>query len=107
MKIALYSDLHLECLDVSWQPEPMDVEVILLAGDIAKHTYGMEWAARTFFEWPSKPQVFYVAGNHEYCDSHLGLLDQLRQPKWQSKGVQLLERDEVILPSLRHAMEWV
>lgn len=83
MKIALYSDLHLECFEASWQPEPMDVEVILLAGDIAKHTYGMEWAARTFSEWPSKPQVFYVAGNHEYYDAHLGLLDDWRQ-RWEA-----------------------
>ncbi len=99
MKIALYSDLHLECFEASWQPEPLDVDVVLLAGDIAKHTYGMAWAARTFSDWLSKPKVFYVAGNHEYYDANLGILDQLRQPKW--KGVRLLERDVIELPSLR------
>lgn len=35
MKIALYSDLNLECLAEPWQPPILDADIVILAGDIA------------------------------------------------------------------------
>ncbi|BBN89715.1 metallophosphoesterase [Azospira sp. I09] len=101
MKIALYSDLHLECLAASWQPAPLDVDVVLLAGDIAPHTHGMRWAATTFADWPKAPAVFYVAGNHEFYDASFGLYAELQKPVWAEQGVTCLERRTVELDGVR------
>lgn len=60
MKIAYYTDLHLEFRQ--WQPsEPLDADVIVLGGDIDIGVRGIEWAKKHFFQ-----PVIYVAGNHEY-----------------------------------------
>lgn len=101
MKIALYSDLHLECCPEPWQPPLLDADVVILAGDIASHTHGLKWATNAFAHWPKAPEVFYLAGNHEYYDAHLGLLTELRKPTWEHAGVRLLEKDTAKLPGLR------
>ena len=46
MKIALYSDLHLEL--GLWGAPALDVDVVILAGDVASHTHGLAWAADAF-----------------------------------------------------------
>jgi hypothetical protein len=49
MKIALYSDLHLEFMrDAPWQPPALDADVVILAGDIDRHTRGIEWSRGAF-----------------------------------------------------------
>ena len=73
MKFALYSDLHLEVKP--WTPPELDVDVVILAGDIGIHTRGLAWAGKTF-EQP----VIYVAGNHEYYEAQLGMLAELKKP---------------------------
>lgn len=90
MKIALYSDLHREIAAIEsqlWEPPELDVDVVILAGDIGSHTRGLSWAS-TAFQQP----VVYVAGNHEYYDAHLGLLDEMKKPAWEHSGVHFLER---------------
>jgi predicted phosphodiesterase len=101
MKIALYSDLHLECLPEPWQPPLLDVDVVILAGDIARHTHGLKWATTAFTHWPRAPKIFYIAGNHEYYDAHLGLLTELRKSVGEAAGVRFLEKDSVVLPGIR------
>ncbi|MFZ4538198.1 metallophosphoesterase [Propionivibrio sp.] len=90
MRIALYSDLHRE--SSPWEPPELDVDVVILAGDIGSHTRGLAWAAGAFRRSPVSPTVLYVAGNHEYYDSHLGLLDEMQKPVWEQAGVFFLER---------------
>lgn len=102
-RLALYSDIHLE-LDAKhgrepWQPPELDVDLVLLAGDIGAHTHGLAWAAQTFSRWRRPPHVAYVAGNHEYYDAGLGLLAELRKPAW--KGVTFLERSTLEVPGVR------
>lgn len=99
MKIALYSDLHLE--HALWGPPALDVDVVILAGDVASHTHGLAWAASAFRQEGASPAVLYVAGNHEYYDAHLGLLDQLRQPKWEQAGVQFMEKRMIEIGGIR------
>lgn len=102
MKIHLLSDLHLEFQrGPSWKPEPIDVDVVILAGDISSHTYGLDWAAWAFKGWPSKPRLLYVAGNHEYYDAHLGMLAELQKPSWESAGVTFLEKRAVEIDGVR------
>lgn len=94
MKIAPYSDLHLE--NVEWVPpqSATEADIVVLAGDIAAHTHGIAWARQTF----SRP-VVYVAGNHEYYGAHLGMLKELRRAA--DENVHFLERDALILDGVR------
>lgn len=101
MKIALYSDLHLACSQEFWQPPPLDVDIVILAGDISSSTHGVRWATDAFTHWPKAPAIFYIAGNHEYYDADVGLLAELRKPAWEHAGVRLLEKDTALLPDVR------
>jgi predicted phosphodiesterase len=60
VKVALYSDLHLEFKN--WYPTDIDADIIVLAGDIAISDAGMVWARKHFKNQP----IVYVAGNHEF-----------------------------------------
>lgn len=101
MKLALYSDLHLEFRREPWKPPLLDVDAVILAGDIGMHTRGIEWAADAFRQAPVSPEILYVAGNHEYYDAHLGLLSELQQPKWERMGVHFLEKRTYRWPGVR------
>ena len=64
MRLLVLSDLHLE----QWRDHgpPIDLsvskpDVVILTGDIATGTRGVEWAAQRFAGLP----VLYVSGNHE------------------------------------------
>ncbi len=99
MKIALYSDLHRELAaweSQLWEPPILDVDVVVLAGDIGSHTRGLLWATSTFDQ-----PVVYVAGNHEYYDAHLGMLDEMQKPAWEQAGVHFLERRTYELDGVR------
>ena len=67
MKIALYSDLHLELYpeEDTWEPPVLDADLVILAGDIDAGIHGIEWAARTFRQQQRRPEIIYVPGNHE------------------------------------------
>lgn len=99
MRIALYSDLHLEC--GQWTPPELDVDVVILAGDIDRRTRGLAWASTAFRRAPVSPLILYVAGNHEYYDAHLGMLEEMRQPRWAVAGVQFVERRTLELDGVR------
>jgi predicted phosphodiesterase len=82
--IHVLSDLHLEF--EAFTPEPVEADVIVLAGDTDLGTRGLEWAAKTF---PNKA-VIYVAGNHEFYGHSSPKIDKamretaraLRPPPW-------------------------
>ncbi len=98
MKIALYSDLHLEHMPVAWAPPATEADVIILAGDIGSGTSGLYWAADAF---PDK-QLLYVAGNHEYYHAGLELLNEMRGTARQL-GIRFLERDVVDIVDTTYA----
>jgi predicted phosphodiesterase len=103
MRLALYSDLHLEMIThlkgkLAWEPPILDVDVVILAGDIGTHTRGLEWATKAF---KHAPEILYVAGNHEYYDAQLGLLAEFQKPTWEQFGVHFLERQCFELPGVR------
>ena len=60
MKIVIYRDLHNEFTE--FNPPILNVDLVILAGDIHVNTHGVHWAGRHF---PST-QVLYILGNHEY-----------------------------------------
>lgn len=101
VRIALYSDLHLEMLPSGWEPPALDVDVVMLAGDISSHTQGIEWAAQTFRATSPKATVLYVAGNHEYYGAEFyGVGSEMREIAAQF-GVTLLENDKIEIQGVR------
>ena len=60
MRFALMSDVHLEFN--SWAPPELDVDLVVLAGDIHPGVLGVLWANEHFGDTP----VLYVPGNHEF-----------------------------------------
>ena len=93
MRIHLLSDLHNEFSP--FIPEPLDCDVVILAGDIDVKTRAVDWARQSF----SVP-VLYVPGNHEFYGGHLTrTLEKLRAA--QDDRVRVLDRDDVILAGVR------
>jgi len=106
MKIFLASDIHTElsselfdpgsyyeCLDFDC---PEEADVIVLAGDICEGVKGLEWAENRF----KGKQIIYVAGNHEYYDNDLSIIDEMRS-KAKELGIHFLENNEVIIDNVR------
>lgn len=95
MRLHVLSDLHLE--RCPFAPRDVDADVIVLAGDIASGTEGVQWAR----SWARERPVLYVAGNHEFYGHAMpGLIDELRRAAAGS-SVRVLENDEVILDGVR------
>jgi predicted phosphodiesterase len=89
------SDLHLE--QERFVPPLVDADLVVLAGDVARGTRGMEWTRR----WAPRRPVLYVAGNHEFYGHALPeLIGELRRAA-SPPSVRLLENDEVTLDGVR------
>ncbi|GGJ47606.1 metallophosphoesterase family protein [Pseudomonas avellanae] len=88
MKVYVLSDLHAEF--EPFVPPSLEVDLVVLAGDINKKTRGIEWANDTF-----SCDVVYVLGNHEYYTGHFDrTLDKAR--KAAASHVHVLENDTFI-----------
>lgn len=106
MKIALYSDLHLEMIlhakgTLAWEPPVLDVDVVILAGDIGSHTHGIEWAATAFRKCPTSPEIIYVVGDHEYYGAHIQELTAELRRTAKRLGVHFLENDVIEIAGVR------
>jgi hypothetical protein len=89
------SDLHLE--QEPFVPPGVAADVVVLAGDVARGTGGMDWLRR----WAPGRPVLYVAGNHEFYGHGLPeLISELRRAA-SPPLVRLLENDEVIVDGVR------
>lgn len=106
MKLFLVSDIHIEMahhqaymtfnhkkLRFSY---PREADVIVLCGDIGERTNGLEWARKRF----STKDIIYVPGNHEYYESDLSALDDMRA-KARELDIHFLEKDAVIIDGVR------
>jgi 3',5'-cyclic AMP phosphodiesterase CpdA len=95
VRVHVLSDLHLERKPSV--PAAVDADLVVLAGDIARGTAGVEWARG----WSDGRPVLYVAGNHEFYGYSLpGLHAELRRAAAGS-AIQVLENDELILDGVR------
>lgn len=100
MRIALYSDLHLETFrrlpELAAVPEPKEpVDLVILAGDIHQGTQGLEALARL-----GKGHI-YVSGNHEYYHEDIEILDQKLFDKAEQLGLHYLQRTSVVINGVR------
>ncbi|MBI5890191.1 MAG: metallophosphoesterase family protein [Nitrosomonadales bacterium] len=95
MRIHVLSDLHLEI--ASYQPQPVECDVVVLAGDIGNQVQGIAWGRSI---WPAK-EILYVPGNHEfYRRERTETLQQMRARAGEL-GVHLLDNDEVVIAGVR------
>jgi 3',5'-cyclic AMP phosphodiesterase CpdA len=95
VRLHVLSDLHLEHRPPA--PDSIEADAVILAGDIAPGTRGIEWAR----EWAQDRPTLYVAGNHEFYGHALPeLIDELRRAA-DGSSVHVLENDEVTLDGIR------
>jgi len=94
VKLQIMSDLHLEVSE--FVPDKTDADVVILAGDIASASDGIEWAEKEFPEQP----VIYVPGNHEYHFQDLEVIHEMRS-RSKNSNVTVLDRDETIINGVR------
>ncbi len=101
MKMPVLSDLHLE-----WQKFRLvhndrriddDVDVVVLAGDIAEGVDGIRWARESFVT----KEIVYVAGNHEFYKHNIDSTSEQMQEVTRRMDVHLLQRDAVTLGGVR------
>jgi predicted phosphodiesterase len=95
MRLHVLSDLHLE--QDPFTIPGVDADVVVLAGDTATGTRGVEWARG----WADGRPVLYLAGNHEFYGHELpGLVGELRVAS-SGSPVHVLENDELIIDGVR------
>src|SRR6185312_3576085 len=94
-RFRIFSDLHLEFS--AWTPPRGLAEAVLLAGDIAVGTRGIEWARRHFADTP----IIYVPGNHEFYGAKLpDALEVLREAARRC-DVDFLDGDSCVVGGTR------
>jgi 3',5'-cyclic AMP phosphodiesterase CpdA len=88
------SDLHLEA--APFEPPPVEVDIVVLAGDIDNGPAGIEWARRTF-----DTPVIYVAGNHEPYDGEFHATQAALRSAAEAHDVTLLDCSALIVNDVR------
>lgn len=102
MRILIASDLHNEfggrVASLPPLPDPLDYDVVVLAGDIDSGTMGIAWA-HDFF--PKKP-IIYVNGNHEYYHGNMGSIRANQKHVAAGlEGIYLLDPGTVVIDGIR------
>ncbi len=99
MRIQILSDLHLEFEGNSIPPAAPEVDVMVLAGDLAPsctHRVG-EVAKR----WAGVRHVLYVSGNHEFYGSEINQAQRALARACREYGVTLLDPGAVTIGGIR------
>jgi predicted phosphohydrolase len=95
VRLHVLSDLHLE--RAPFTTPDVEADIVVLGGDIAPGTAGVDWACA----WLGERPALYVAGNHEfYGESFTELPDQLRAAA-DGSGVHVLENDAAVIQGVR------
>lgn len=95
MKIHVLSDLHTEF--APFHPPQPEADVVVLAGDTATGTAGIDLARQWF---PGRP-VLYVAGNHEYYRESTPRLQRKLTEAARSSCIHYLENRDVVIGGVR------
>lgn len=95
--LHILSDLHNEFKDHRPDPAWEKADFIILAGDIDKGRYGIDWARMAY---PNK-EIIYVSGNHEFYDRRRqDVLAELRIAA-RENGVHFLDDEVAEFPGIR------
>jgi predicted phosphodiesterase len=102
VRLHVLSDLHLEQAPFELGENGNLGDVVVLAGDIARGTGGVEWARRWAREHrAARRRILYVAGNHEFYGHELpGLIDDLHRAA-EGSSVNVLENEQVVVDGIR------
>ena len=93
MKVSVLSDLHLEFSGI--ELPKLEVDLVVLAGDIHKSDKGVRWANEAF-----SCDVLYVLGNHEFYTGHFDrTIEKARDAA--SSHVHVLENDSYTTEGIR------
>jgi predicted phosphodiesterase len=95
VRLHVLSDLHLE--HAPFTVPAVDADAVILAGDVAPGTRGIEWMRRQLDGRP----ILYVAGNHEFYGHDLPGLTQRLRDAARGSGVHVLENDAVVIEGVR------
>ena len=95
MRLHVLSDLHLE--HAPFEIPEVDADVVVLAGDVAPGTRGIEWMRRHLDGRP----ILYVAGNHEFYGHELPALTGRLRDAARGTAINVLENDEVVIDGVR------
>jgi predicted phosphohydrolase len=87
MRVHIMADLHLEF--APFQPNKVDADVVVLAGDVHNGVNGIKWILKTF---PDQP-VVYVLGNHEFYGQRIPKLISEVKALAGGSNVHVLEND--------------
>lgn len=97
MKALVISDLHLEIDPApSLMIESLDVDLVILAGDVHTRSRGVTWAKETF-----KVPAAYVAGNHEFYKGHFDNTLQSMKQAAEGSHVHVLENECLVIGRVR------
>ena len=96
MRLLVLSDLHLEY--APYQPSQVDVDAVVLAGDISEGVDGILWAKSIF-----KVPVIYVCGNHEYHNNDFSMKEHMAAMKTAAaeSNVTLLDNEVKVFDGVR------
>jgi Icc-related predicted phosphoesterase len=99
MRCWVFSDLHVDAAGFELPPTPVDVDIIILAGDLADgHDRGVRWLREQVV--PLGLPVVMVLGNHDYYADDL---DDDRFALYDALGVHMLriDRPSVVIEGVR------
>ena len=89
MRLHILSDLHIEF--GPFRPNPVEADVIVLAGDVHVGTRGFRWIVE---HYSGKP-VIYVLGNHEFYGENIPILTSESKDLAKGSNVHVLENDRL------------
>jgi len=99
MRLKFESDIHIEFH--SYNPNLENIDIYILAGDVAQKTKGMLWAIELLKKNP-KLCIIYVAGNHCYYSSNIQSVDnKLRDLSSLYSRLHFLQNDTVVINGIR------
>ena len=93
MNIHVLSDLHVEF--EAFEPEAVDADIVVLAGDIHTKARSVDWANQRF-----QCPVLHILGNHEFYGGHLDrTLEKMKMAA--APHVHILENETVTFGDTR------
>jgi len=100
MRMLIYSDLHLDLHPFEHQLPPevlRDIDVVVLAGDVAEGARGLRWAREAFPD----TAIVYVDGNHEFYGQHWDRHLDVMRTLAAEREVHYLENDSATIGGVR------
>lgn len=97
MRLRILSDLHLEFFNSDRKLPDVEVDAVVLAGDIHHGCKGLHWARARF---PTLP-ILFVPGNHEFYGTCMPLMREALALEAARLDIELLDNRAITLNGVR------